>query len=197
MLCVATAHSVLQELCEKLGSARQNSPWHVLLFTFAAASTLVVATLCPDLGVDFDTEPTRTSWDRALHIFEFHKRHVSSAARGIEVLQKFRESVAAVSRQEAPSGPAGMMTRDSSSEQATIRRKKKNRAMKMRLTANEEANHVAHTEQGDLLMPFGSVPGLSQTPVAQDFGDFLSSDLLNESWFNTQGIDFGNWALFP
>ncbi|WQF75370.1 hypothetical protein CDEST_00384 [Colletotrichum destructivum] len=166
MLCVATAHSVLQELYEKLGSARQNSPWHVLLFTFAAASTLVVATLCPDLGVDFDTEPTRTSWDRALHIFEFHKRHVSSAERGIEVLQKFRESVAAVSRQEAPSGPA-------------------------------EANHVTHPEQGDLLMPFGSVPGLSQTPVAQDFGDFLSSDLLNESWFNTQGIDFSNWALFP
>ncbi|GKT54000.1 transcriptional regulatory protein [Colletotrichum tofieldiae] len=106
MLCVETAHSVLQEMYEKLGSVRQNSAWHVLL-----SSTLVVATLCADLKVNFDTEPAKTSWDRALRIFDFHKSHITSAARGIEVLQKFRESVAAVSQQEAPSGPAGRRDR--------------------------------------------------------------------------------------
>ncbi|KZL67492.1 transcriptional regulatory protein, partial [Colletotrichum incanum] len=164
MLCVTTAHSVLQEMYEKLGSVRQNSAWHVLLFTFAAASTLVVATLCPDLKVNFDTEPAKTSWDRALRIFGFHKNHITSATRGIEVLQKFRESVAAVSRQQAPSGPT--------------------------------VDLDPRPEQGDVLLPFSSVPGLSQTPVAQNFGDFLNSDLLNESWFNTQGIDFSNWSLF-
>ncbi|KZL77221.1 transcriptional regulatory protein [Colletotrichum tofieldiae] len=165
MLCVETAHSVLQEMYEKLGSVRQNSAWHVLLFTFAAASTLVVATLCADLKVNFDTEPAKTSWDRALRIFDFHKSHITSAARGIEVLQKFRESVAAVSQQEAPSGPAA-------------------------------ADIDPRSEHDDILLPFSSVPGLSQTPVAQNFGDFLNSDLLNESWFNTQGIDFSNWSLF-
>ncbi|KAF4828207.1 Sorbicillinoid biosynthetic cluster transcription factor sor3 [Colletotrichum tropicale] len=171
-LCVSTAHGVLQEMYEKLGSVRQNSAWHVLLFTFAAASTLVVATLCPDLQVNFDTEPTKTSWDRALRIFDFHKKHVTSATRGIEVLQRFRDSVAAVSRHDAPA---------SSNTTASQ-------------TSNPEG--LQQQNQGDLLLPFSSMPGMSQTPMAQDFGDFLSSDLLNESWFNMQGIDFSNWSNF-
>ncbi|KAF4852439.1 Sorbicillinoid biosynthetic cluster transcription factor sor3 [Colletotrichum siamense] len=171
-LCVSTAHGVLQEMYEKLGSVRQNSAWHVLLFTFAAASTLVVATLCPDLQVNFDTEPTKTSWDRALRIFSFHKRHVTSATRGIEVLQRFRDSVAAVSRRDAPAGSSATASQTSN------------------LEGPQEQN------QGDLLLPFSSMPGMSQTPMAQDFGDFLSSDLLNESWFNMQGIDFSSWSSF-
>ncbi|KXH28800.1 hypothetical protein CSIM01_03450, partial [Colletotrichum simmondsii] len=170
-LCVSTAHSVLQELYEKLGSVRQNSAWHVLLFTFAAASTLVVATLCPDLHVSFETEPTKSSWDRALRIFDFHKQHVASASRGIEVLEKFRASVmAAASQRDAPSGaPATNETYDPRLEQAS---------------------------EQDVLLPFGSVPGLNQTTLAQDFGDFTGSDLLNESWFNIQGIDLTNWGIF-
>ncbi|TDZ29175.1 Sorbicillinoid biosynthetic cluster transcription factor 2 [Colletotrichum spinosum] len=164
-LCVETAHAVLQELHEKLGSVRQNSAWHVLLFTFAAASTLVVATLCPGVAVNFDAdEPTKLSWHRALRIFDFHRRHVTSAARGIEVLQKFRDSVVAVSRR-------GVLP-------AT------------------EADHQHRTADGDVLLPLGTVPSLSQTPGVQDLGDFLSSDLLNESWFNNQGIDFGAWPAF-
>ncbi|KAF5515399.1 Sorbicillinoid biosynthetic cluster transcription factor sor3 [Colletotrichum siamense] len=171
-LCVSTAHGVLQEMYEKLGSVRQNSAWHVLLFTFAAASTLVVATLCPDLNISFDTEPTKTSWDRALRIFDFHKKHVTSATRGIEVLQRFQNSVAAVSRQDAPAGSNATVSQTSQPE------------------------GLQEQTQGDLQLPFSSMPGMSQTPMAQDFGDFLSSDLLNESWFNMQGIDFGNWSSF-
>ncbi|KAK1490369.1 hypothetical protein CTAM01_10658 [Colletotrichum tamarilloi] len=171
LLCVSTAHSVLQELYEKLGSVRQNSAWHVLLFTFAAASTLVVATLCPDLHVSFETEPTKSSWDRALRIFDFHKQHVASASRGIEVLERFRASVmAAASQRDAPSGaPATNETYDARLEQPS---------------------------EQDVLIPFGSVPGLNQTTLAQDFGDFTDSDLLNESWFNIQGIDLTNWGIF-
>ncbi|KAK1503652.1 hypothetical protein CABS01_09041 [Colletotrichum abscissum] len=171
LLCVSTAHSVLQELYEKLGSVRQNSAWHVLLFTFAAASTLVVATLCPDLHVSFETEPTKSSWDRALRIFDFHKQHVASASRGIEVLERFRASVmAAASQRDAPSGaPATNETYNARLEQPS---------------------------EQDVLIPFGSVPGLNQTTLAQDFGDFTGSDLLNESWFNIQGIDLTNWGIF-
>ncbi|TEA10749.1 Sorbicillinoid biosynthetic cluster transcription factor 2 [Colletotrichum sidae] len=164
-LCVETAHAVLQEMHEKLGSVRQNSAWHVLLFTFAAASMLVVATLCPGVAVNFDAdEPTKLSWHQALRIFDFHRRHVTSAARGIEVLQKFRDLVVAVSRR-------GVLL-------AT------------------ESNDQHRTEDGDVLLPLGTVPSLSQTSGVQDLGDFLSSDLLNESWFNNQGIDFGAWPAF-
>lgn len=140
------------------------------IVTFAAASTLVVATLCPDLQVSFETEPTKTSWDRALRIFDFHKRHVTSATRGIEALQRFRDSVAAVSRQDATAGSNVTVSQTSDPE------------------------GLQEQTQGDLLLPFSSMPGMSQTPMAQDFGDFLSSDLLNESWFNMQGIDFSNWS---
>ncbi|OHF03724.1 hypothetical protein CORC01_01043 [Colletotrichum orchidophilum] len=171
VLCLSTAHGVLQELYEKLGSVRQNSAWHVLLFTFAAASTLVVATLCPDLHVSFETEPAKSSWDRALRIFDFHKKHVASASRGIEVLQKLRASVvAAVAQREAPCGP------DVNEQKANL------------IFSWQVATRNPSLEQGgdDLLLPFSSGPGMSHTPLAQDFGDFLSSDLLNESWFNTQ-----------
>ncbi|KAG7071143.1 transcriptional regulatory protein [Colletotrichum scovillei] len=171
LLCVSTAHSVLQELHEKLGSVRQNSAWHVLLFTFAAASTLVVATLCPDFHVSFETEPTKSSWNRALRIFDFHKQHVASASRGIEVLEKFRASVmAAASQRDAPGGAPAT-----------------NEPYDARLGQGSEQ---------DVLLPFGSVPGTNQTSLAQDFGDFSGSDLLNESWFNIQGIDLANWGIF-
>ncbi|RKK76945.1 hypothetical protein BFJ68_g17206 [Fusarium oxysporum] len=54
--------------------------------TFGAASTLLAASLCPDLEVNLDFDPAKTSWERALQIFEFHKSHVESAAKGIEAL---------------------------------------------------------------------------------------------------------------
>ena len=43
--------------------------------------------------MNLDTEPTKTSWDRAMDILEFHKSHVASAARGLEVLRRYRESI--------------------------------------------------------------------------------------------------------
>ncbi|KAF6786569.1 transcriptional regulatory protein [Colletotrichum sojae] len=185
-LCVDTAHDVLQEMYEKLGSVRQNSAWHVLLFTFAAASTLVVATLCPGLQVSFDTEPARTSWDRALWIFDFHKKHVASAARGIEVLERFRASVVAVSGQDVRLGKTG------------IHREKfcEARLTKANRIFCEERNQETRAEGGETLLPFNSLPASNQTPMAQDLNDFLNSDLLNESWFNMQGIDFGSWSVF-
>nr|XP_036577177.1 transcriptional regulatory protein [Colletotrichum truncatum]KAF6784089.1 transcriptional regulatory protein [Colletotrichum truncatum] len=43
-LCVATAHAVLQEMYEKLGSVRQNSAWHVLLCKITTPGIAVVKT---------------------------------------------------------------------------------------------------------------------------------------------------------
>ncbi|KAI3573491.1 fungal-specific transcription factor domain-containing protein [Fusarium oxysporum f. sp. albedinis] len=89
-LCVSTCHEVLEEVHRNLGSLRQTSAWHTLLFTFGAASTLLAASLCPDLEVNLDLDPAKTSWERALQIFEFHKSHVESAAKGIEALGRYR-----------------------------------------------------------------------------------------------------------
>jgi hypothetical protein len=60
------------------------------IVTFGAASTLLAASLCPDLEVNLDLDPAKTSWERALEIFEFHKSHVESAAKGIEALGRYR-----------------------------------------------------------------------------------------------------------
>lgn len=61
-----------------------------VIVTFGAASTLLAASLCPDLEVNLDLDPAKTSWERALQIFEFHKSHVESAAKGIEALGRYR-----------------------------------------------------------------------------------------------------------
>lgn len=43
--------------------------------------------------MSLETEPTRSSWDRAMGILSFHKSHVVSAERGIEVLLRYRQTI--------------------------------------------------------------------------------------------------------
>lgn len=61
--------------------------------TFGAASILLVATLSPSLGISLDVEPAKTSWDRAMAILSFYQARSESAARGMQVLQRCRESI--------------------------------------------------------------------------------------------------------
>ncbi|KAF5681232.1 hypothetical protein FHETE_21 [Fusarium heterosporum] len=90
--------SDLPRLCSELDQFVENLPDHLkpgsymgaVEVTFAAASTLLAASLFPDLEVNLDLDPAKTSWKRALQIFEFHKSHVESAAKGIEALEKYR-----------------------------------------------------------------------------------------------------------
>jgi len=110
VLCVSTAHDVLGTLHRQLFTVYRSSPWHSLYckdwgsstwiqedfrktdcgaVTFAAASILVAATLCPFLGLQIDQDPCKESWQKALDIFTFHKAHVASAEKGIEALEKF------------------------------------------------------------------------------------------------------------
>lgn len=95
-MCISTAHEVLKVLDGQLHTVYRSSPWHSLyckeqhatlrldvirqksrtncfVVTFAAASALVAATLCPDLGARADEAPFQNSWDRARRIFDFHK----------------------------------------------------------------------------------------------------------------------------
>ncbi|KAK9369864.1 fungal-specific transcription factor domain-containing protein [Lipomyces kononenkoae] len=93
-LCVSVSHSVLELLYRGVTAPYKTFPWHALYFAFAATSVLIAASLCPELEINFDVEPTKTSWNRALAIFDFHKNHVASAEKGVESLQKFREYIA-------------------------------------------------------------------------------------------------------
>ncbi|OBT64168.1 hypothetical protein VE03_06238 [Pseudogymnoascus sp. 23342-1-I1] len=63
------------------------------LITFAAASVLAAAALCPCLGLKFDQPLFKASWDKALQIFSFHKAHVESAGKGIEALERFKNYI--------------------------------------------------------------------------------------------------------
>jgi hypothetical protein len=116
-LRVTIAHDTIEELHKQISTVYRTSPWHTLYckdtkkinprivfpesrdltnsgaVTFAAASVLVAATLCPSLEVKLDQNPCKASWDRALQIFAFHKAHVASAERGIEALHKFRNYI--------------------------------------------------------------------------------------------------------
>ncbi|KAG8354017.1 hypothetical protein FVEN_g8234 [Fusarium venenatum] len=94
-LCVSTAHAILDEMHQNLSSSQQNSPWHALFFTFGAASALLAASLLPDLGVDLDVEPAKTSWDKALEVFYHYESNVESAAKGVEALKKYRQRFSA------------------------------------------------------------------------------------------------------
>ncbi|KAK3692973.1 fungal-specific transcription factor domain-containing protein [Podospora appendiculata] len=92
-LCVKTAHDVLSQMHHQISTVCRVLPWRTLYSTFAAASILIAAKLCPFLEVDFDRDPCKTSWNKAIETFEFHQTQVASAATGIEALKRFRHYV--------------------------------------------------------------------------------------------------------
>jgi hypothetical protein len=101
-LCLDTVHTMLEDIHGTMPTSGSLSSWYALncnpspspqtledqltptTVTAAAAAVLVVATLSPKLGSSLDSEPLKSSWDRAMAIFEFHKSHVASASRAME-----------------------------------------------------------------------------------------------------------------
>ncbi|KAH8653770.1 fungal-specific transcription factor domain-containing protein [Xylariales sp. PMI_506] len=93
-LCVSIAQEVLSMLHGGiLDRRKRTSPWHVLYFTFAAASVIVAATLCPELGIRFDRDAGQASWDQAVEILQFYRQHVPTADKALEALELFRRCV--------------------------------------------------------------------------------------------------------
>ncbi|KAE9372615.1 hypothetical protein N431DRAFT_439694 [Stipitochalara longipes BDJ] len=146
-LCVTIAHDTIEELHARLFTVYRSSPWHTLYFTFAAASVLVAATLCPSLEVDLDQDPCKASWDKALQIFAFHKAHVASAEKGIEALHKFRNYIVSrgATNQVMPRTPV-----TSEVESATVSRE-------------DSVGHQTLPELGDFVMP------MDESWFSQDF----------------------------
>jgi hypothetical protein len=71
----------------------------VAIVTFGAASALLAASLCPNLEVNLDLEPAKSSWEKALQVFDYYESHVESAAKGKEALEKYRQRFSALTRQ--------------------------------------------------------------------------------------------------
>lgn len=62
-------------------------------------TVLLAATSLPDLRVDLEQHPGKTSWNKALRVFEIYKLHNKSAERGIEVLWNLRRRFQAIKDQ--------------------------------------------------------------------------------------------------
>jgi hypothetical protein len=56
---------------------------------------LIAATLCPNLGLQLDADSEKAAWNRAIEIFRFHSKSISSAEKGIVALKWFRRTIAA------------------------------------------------------------------------------------------------------
>ncbi|CAM1503242.1 Fc.00g080180.m01.CDS01 [Cosmosporella sp. VM-42] len=165
-LSVSTAHETLEELHYQLSSIYRSSPWHTLYFTFAAASVLVAATLCPYLNVKLDQDPGKSSWNKALHIFEFHKAHVASAEKGIEALEKFRRFV----------------QRRNTKIQATIE------------LADSNVERIAAIDPGSLESTLDFTPNSTEYTLL-DSNDLATLLPIDESWLASQDFDFNDIML--
>lgn len=71
----------------------QNTADVIDIVAFGAASVLLAASLCPELGVSLELEPAKTSWEKALQIFDYHKTDVESAEKGIQVLKMYYRQI--------------------------------------------------------------------------------------------------------
>ncbi|KAK6068255.1 transcriptional regulatory protein [Seiridium cupressi] len=168
-LCVVAAHDVLEELHRMLSGMQRTSPWHALFFTFAAASVLVVATLCPSLNIDLDQEPAKTSWTRATEIFQFHSRHVPSAEKGVAALEVLRRSVT-LRKSELENS---INDKEPSSQRTSIRL---------------ENECVVDAELGPLAAEIGTEEPFQDEWLG--FKDFVDTGSLDFSWFTMQDLDF-------
>ncbi|KAK9249787.1 fungal-specific transcription factor domain-containing protein [Lipomyces tetrasporus] len=164
-LCVSVSHSVLEILYRGLTSPNKTFPWHTLYFAFAATSVLISESLCPELEINFDVEPTKTSWNHALAIFDFHKNHVASAEKGVESLQKFREYIAthAASLSEDP--------------------------------LPDESYPGLTPSTGPLSLDSATVvdTGASEALPLPEFSDFLDSSSFDKSWLSFQDFSIDGW----
>ncbi|KAL6696859.1 fungal-specific transcription factor domain-containing protein [Trichoderma pleuroticola] len=101
-LCVTTAQTVIDKVHKNIHIVYRASTWHTLRVTFGSATVLLAASLIPDLGVDLDQEPNKTTWEQAIAIFEFYISYDVSAQGGIQALWDYRQKFEATKRRGEP-----------------------------------------------------------------------------------------------
>ncbi|KAK4225671.1 activator of stress genes 1 [Podospora fimiseda] len=174
-LCLDTVHEVLEKTHGALGTQFQLPAWYGLHFSFASATILLVASLSPNLGVNMDLDPTKSSWERAMSILEFHKTHLPSAAKVIEVLNRYRHMITL--RLNARMGsPQSATSSTGGPPHANISR-----------YPNQQG-------QGQHWDASPGVPGTSGT-MMQGLDELLGSESLDEAWLGMQDYGEGDWML--
>ncbi|KAL6871763.1 fungal-specific transcription factor domain-containing protein [Trichoderma longibrachiatum] len=106
-LCVSTAQAVLEQVHRHISTLWRASTWHTLRVTMGSATTLLAASLIPELNVDLNQEPNKTSWEQAIAIFEYYISYDVSAQGGIQALWDYRQKFEAAKRRGEPSNEAG------------------------------------------------------------------------------------------
>jgi len=112
-----------------------------------------------------------------LQIFEFHKSHVQSAAKGIKALVRYRLRFSTLAKQGK--------RRDSRLIGVIIQ----NPDGFIDQFIDSSDGHIADS------MPFDGAPAVDEswlTGMADDFNEFFTSDSLEQSWLSSQSID---WAM--
>lgn len=113
--CVSTAHSLVDNMYHNLQCGYESLTWFALRgkgtslkrlnaclhveVTFSAMTVLLAASVLPDLHVDLEQHPGRTSWTRALRVFELYKLQDKSADSGIQALWDLRRRYQAIKNQ--------------------------------------------------------------------------------------------------
>ncbi|KAL7928363.1 hypothetical protein V8C35DRAFT_326004 [Trichoderma chlorosporum] len=101
-LCVTTAQTILDKVHKNIHLIYRASTWHTLRVTFGSAIVLLTASLIPELDVNLDQEPNKTSWEQAIAIFEFYISCDISAQGGIQALRDYRQKFEAAKRRGEP-----------------------------------------------------------------------------------------------
>ncbi|KAK4123139.1 hypothetical protein N657DRAFT_645869 [Parathielavia appendiculata] len=182
-LCLAAVHTILEEVHRSLTTNTGISAWFALHFTFASATVLLVATLSPNLGVSLDTEPTKSSWDRAMAILNHHKRTIASVTQGMEILRRYRDSLAR--RAAARSGTCA------STNTGTI----PTITLLPNFQAQEHHGQQLHESQSWEHSQPVPVPPTAGTGLMEGLDEFLTSDSLDEAWLVNQDFGQGDWML--
>ncbi|KAL2147643.1 hypothetical protein VTI28DRAFT_8097 [Corynascus sepedonium] len=207
-LCLGTVHTMLEEIQSGPATNGGISAWYALHFTFAAATILLVATLSPNLGVCLDTEPTKSSWDRVMAILDFHKSHVASAARGIEVLQRYRESITrrANARLGRPqlghefgacatgiSSPTAQQGVPVATPPSLVTSSYTTQAQQAPALQPQQFTHPQQSWNEPHAMP---TPPMAGTGLMEGLDPhYIGSETLDEAWLTMQDYGQGNWML--
>ncbi|KAK3899897.1 activator of stress genes 1 [Staphylotrichum tortipilum] len=195
MLCLSTVQSMVGEIHRNLTISAGISTWYALHFTFAAATILLVATLSPNLGVRLDVEPARSTWDRAMEILEAHRAYMPSAARGIEFLHRYRETISThtamppqipISTQGMPNMPAPPTAYPQQALPGP------HPGQQLQVVGQPYGQHQPWEQQAQA-MP--TPPPMAEANMMEVLDEFLASDSLNEAWLTTQDFGQGNWML--
>ena len=166
---------------------------------FGAAAALVAASLSPALGVDFEVEPARSSWQRAMDVMERYQVQVPSAERGMQVLKGFRKhlEMRVKSRSNAPKWTSSHQMSSNSTRSGSIgsesldtaRDPPEGNAENRSAEASRQSEYPYHVQPqaSTSTSGMGRPPGQPAMWMAMEgMEDFMNSQSLNQAWFTTQ-----------